>query len=121
MDTKENANTGIVGHSVGNKPGSTRGRYVFAREQNYSAEETIRYVDAENARTEAIEQLEGLIRGKGEGSPDQAMSDFLERLKSSDWSTEESFLTFKRDVFDPFVGLRSAQERRDEIFKRPLK
>ena len=121
MEKKEETNVGIVLHSVGNKIGSTRGRYIFARDKSYNAEETKSYVDAENARREATEQLEKLICHEGDDNPDQAMSAFLESLKASDWSTEESFLSFKTEVFDPFTSSgesESARKIRDRLFRK---
>ena len=118
----KNNNIQMVLHSVGNTIGSVKGRYIFAREKNYTKEKTDEYVEAEIHRQKIMKQLQTLVT-KEESAPNQAMLDFIQKLGASDWSTEESLLAFFKDVYVPFTtpSTESATEVRNKLFRNPLK
>lgn len=120
MEEKEKANTGMVRHLVGNNMGSAKGNYAFYRTQNKELpEELVRKIN--ELKEEAIVRLDKWL--EEEGTKDEGMLKFMEGLRASDWSTEESLLAFKRDVYDLFVTPLEggARELRNEIFGEPGK
>ena|SRR3990167_4820999 len=86
----------MVRHVLGNIMGSTKGRYAFLRINNEAlTKEFIQ--EAEWSKREAIKLLEERL--KIEGILDEAMSTFMDELKASDWSTEESLLVFLKKKY----------------------
>ncbi len=120
MENQEKENVGMVRHVVGNMMGSAIGRSEFAREDNKNlTQEHIQ--DMEEHRQEAIQHMETWLQKSGD-APDETMSKFMNELKASNWSTEESLLAFKKNVYDPFVASQEEglEELRDSLFKGPL-
>lgn len=119
MESKKENNVQIVRHAIENTMGSAKGNYAFFREQNkeLTPEDTEKM---NNLRDAAIQRLERAL--EKEENQNEAMSKFMDALKASDWSTEESLLAFKKNVFDPFVApeVDGLGELRDNLFRNRL-
>jgi len=123
MEGKKNKNIGMVLHSVGNNIGSARGNYTFYRTNDRGlilTEEAVQGI--KRSREKAIQGLETQMNNESGYTPDEAMLKFMDQLRASDWSTEESLLAFKRDVYDPFIA-SSGEETREvrNQFRNPLR
>lgn len=117
MESQKKEDVGMVRHAVGNMMGSAIARSQFAREDNKNlTQEHIQ--DMEEHRQEAIQRMETWLQKSG-NAPDKTMLKFMDELKASSWSTEESLLAFKKNVYDPFVASEEEglEELRDNLFK----
>ena len=122
MENQEKKNVDMARHAVGNKLGSALGRSTFALANNKNlTQEHIQ--DMENHKQEAIQQMQRLIEKESDYKHDEAMSKFMDELRASNWSTEESLIAFKKNVFDPFVASEEEglEELRNSLFKNSLR
>jgi len=110
----------MVAHVVANNFGSARGNYIFYRDKGIELTGEI-VEEMKKLRENSITRLEKWL--STQGVRDEAMSRFMDLLKASDWSTEESLLAFKKDVYDPFMSApgETATELRNKLFGNPLK
>jgi hypothetical protein len=109
MEMKEKISS--VMHTVGNKVSLAGVFYAGHGPKEWTGE------NLEEVRGEAIKNFEGWINEKN--VKDEDIVNFLSKLKNSNWSTKESFNSFRSEIFEPYVKpLLNEQEEIQKQFGR---